>query len=86
MVYVDALQEYPEKPFGHRKWAHLWADSEEELHAFAQSIGLQRAWFQADKFLNHYDVVPSKWTLAWKQGAQLTTILAWLEAKGEAHD
>jgi hypothetical protein len=36
-----------------RTWAHLVSDeSLEELHAFADRLGLRRAWFQGD----HYDV------------------------------
>ena len=31
---------------------HLMADSRQELHEFAQRIGLKRCWFQRD----HYDV------------------------------
>lgn len=42
--------------------------SEEELHAFADSLGLKRAWFQ-DKSLPHYDITPSKRTLALRLGA-----------------
>lgn len=35
------------------RWAHLVSDSShEELHAFAERLGLRRAWFQGD----HYDV------------------------------
>ena len=34
-------------------WAHLVSDiSYEELHTFAQRLGLRRAWFQGD----HYDI------------------------------
>jgi hypothetical protein len=40
-----------------------------ELHAFAASIGLRRAWFQ-DKVLPHYDVTDTKRVLAIKAGAQ----------------
>ncbi len=36
-----------------RLFAHLVSDhSYEELHAFARSLGLKRAWFEGD----HYDV------------------------------
>jgi hypothetical protein len=40
-------------PWRGRRWAHLVSDvSLEELHAFADRLGLERAWFQGD----HYDV------------------------------
>jgi hypothetical protein len=35
-------------------WCHLWADTEAELHAFADKLGLERQWFQGD----HYDLTP----------------------------
>jgi hypothetical protein len=51
MVYTDNI--------------HLIADSIEELHAFAASIGLKKCWFQNKKNKNHphYDVfgrIPQK--------------------------
>lgn len=53
-VYVDE----PIWEWRGKKWAHLIADSVEELHEFARKIGLRREWFQ-DKPLPgwpHYDV------------------------------
>jgi hypothetical protein len=38
---------------------HLFADTDEELHAFAKRIGLKREWFQT-KRLHHYDLNPSR--------------------------
>ena len=34
---------------------HLTADSADELHAFAASVGLRREWFQSHR-LWHYDI------------------------------
>lgn len=40
-------------PFEGRKWAHLVSDTSfEELHAFAEGLGIPRRAFQGD----HYDV------------------------------
>ena len=39
-----------------RHWCHLVADSLDELHQFAHTLGLKRAWFQAHASLPHYDV------------------------------
>ena len=40
-------------PWRGRVWAHLASDeSLEELHEFAERLGLRREWFQGD----HYDV------------------------------
>ena len=40
---------------GHR-WAHLMADSLDELHAFAARLGLRREKFQDKTSGAHYDV------------------------------
>ena len=39
-----------------RHWCHLVADSLDELHEFAHTLGLKRAWFQAHASLPHYDI------------------------------
>jgi len=31
------------------RWSHLFADSQDELHAFAAGIGLKQSWFQPGK-------------------------------------
>jgi hypothetical protein len=41
------------------RWSHLVADTDEELHAFAARLGMQRSWFQANArrpHQAHYDV------------------------------
>ena len=69
MVYVDALVEtIPGKRWPYKKACHLLADSDDELHAAAQAIGLKRAWFQTST-LHHYDLTASKRKLALEQGA-----------------
>ncbi len=55
-----------------KRWAHLTADSEEELHAFAERLGLLRESFQTtpDKpWKDHYDVTESTRELAIRMGA-----------------
>lgn len=47
---------------------HLIGDTAAELHAFASSIGLKRAWFQ-DGRLAHYDLAVNKRREAVKLGA-----------------
>ena len=39
-----------------RRWAHLMADSLDELHAFAARLGLPRHAFQDKTSGAHYDV------------------------------
>lgn len=64
------------------RWSHLFADTQDELHEFAASIGLKRAWFQGpprhDPFW-HYDVTEGKRQEAIRAGAQQVD---WLDAPG----
>jgi hypothetical protein len=81
-VYVDELRTVrpaDNKPQAQRngnRWCHMTADTEEELHAMAERIGLKRAWYQIGGrkawhwYLSHYDLVPSKRALAVRFGAQ----------------
>jgi hypothetical protein len=76
-VYVDELRDYSEiaraKGLPATHWAHLTADTREELHAFAARLGLRRAWFQDDKVLWHYDITPGKRVQAVHLGASEVT-------------
>lgn len=54
-----------------RQWCHLVADSLEELHGFAISLGLKRGWFQAQASLPHYDVTVETRNIALSRGAQV---------------
>ncbi len=51
-AYVDGAYIPATVPNGARtvrsRWCHLTADTVAELHRFAESIGLRRAWFQPD--------------------------------------
>lgn len=64
-VYVDPIREHP--PFhGWTLWCHMIADSEEELHAIAERMGMRREWYQGD----HYDLRPEGRATALRLGAQ----------------
>ena len=66
MIYVDDLKSYPQKK---KTWCHMATDGErDELHAFAEQIGLECHWFQNGR-LPHYDLVESKRDLAIEHGA-----------------
>ena len=55
------------------KMSHMIADTEKELHAMADKIGLKREWFQ-NKVWPHYDVGAGKRDLAVRHGAiEVTT-------------
>ena len=88
MIYVDALQFYPDAPFGHSWWCHLWDGDMrvDRLDAFARSLGLNRNWRQNDRVLIHYDLVPSKRELAIRKGAVKMELLDWLRtSEGKRH-
>lgn len=75
-VYVDKLRYWPPSS----KWSypascHLYADSVEELHRFAESLGLKRSWFQDRPRFPHYDLTASKRKLALKKGAKEKEIM-----------
>lgn len=66
-VYIDQ----PIFQWRDRAWCHLWADTEEELHAFARRLGLKKAWFQQPPKASwkHYDIVSTKRPKALALGA-----------------
>lgn len=69
-VYVDDLMACI--PNGNWRWSkscHLIADTTDELHTFAQRIGMRRSWFQNDSRLPHYDLTENRRRMALKQGA-----------------
>lgn len=74
-VYVDQLMSYHDSQIADAakkhgaKWCHLTADTLDELHEFATSIGLKRAWFQNHRLMPHYDLTPGKRAIAVRKGA-----------------
>lgn len=65
MVIVDELKRWPSG-----SWCHLTTDGDiEELHEFAQRIGLKREWFQEHPRVPHYDLRPSMRRKALAAGA-----------------
>lgn len=77
-VYVDDVRHN----FGNMVMCHLWADTEEELLAMVDTIGVQRKWIQGHPTLSfgkhrnaswvHFDIALSKKALAIKAGAVMT--------------
>jgi len=71
MIMVDELKDYlpaPGRMSG--RWCHLTTDGNlEDLHEFAQGIGLKREWFQDHPRVPHYDLRPSKRARALEAGA-----------------
>jgi hypothetical protein len=70
-VYVDDFR-VPSTVGRYRaRWSHLFTDDSDqaELHAFAERIGLRRAWFQKAASYPHYDVTDRKRAEAIAAGA-----------------
>ncbi len=92
-IYVDPLMRHGwvirGKP---TPSCHMWTDGDpEELHVFAESIGLKRVWFQPatkPRSLSHYDLVPTKRAAAVAAGAieldRHAAVNAWRKIWGEA--
>jgi len=65
-VYVDDMR----APFGRMVMCHMLADTDQELHAMADRIGVSRRWHQhAGSAHSHYDIALSKRALAVAAGA-----------------
>jgi hypothetical protein len=65
-VYVDDMK----AAFGRMKMCHMLADSDVELHAMADRIGVARRWHQAPpRHASHYDIALSKRAAAVAAGA-----------------
>ncbi len=65
-VYVDTMR----APFGRMVMCHMLADTDDELHAMADRIGVSRRWHQnPGSSHSHYDICLSKRALALAAGA-----------------
>lgn len=65
-VYVDSAN----IPFRNTLMCHMVADSEEELHAMATSLGMERRWHQKPgTHHSHYDIPIAKKAAALRLGA-----------------
>lgn len=90
-VYVDDARIPAQIGHLNTRWSHLFADTPEELHAFANKLGLQRRWFQDPVVCGkpkarpgsraaenwHYDVTDRKRRHAIAMGA---VAVSWREA------
>lgn len=64
-VYVDA----PIWPYGRMMMCHMLADTLDELHAMADTVGVKRKWFQDKPGFPHYDICKAKRGIAVANGA-----------------
>jgi hypothetical protein len=74
-ILLDSFHNGARGPFRywHRRCGHLVSDASlDELHAFAESLGLRREWFQA-KSIPHYDLTGAVYERAIERGAVLVS-------------
>lgn len=65
-VYVDDMQ----AGYGRMVMCHMLADTDDELHKMADSIGVARRWHQKNGTPHsHYDICKTKRAMAVKLGA-----------------
>jgi hypothetical protein len=75
VIYVDPLFDALPRTAQARRhgtqWCHMVCDGDiEELHQFAESIGMHRFWFKRKPGgTPHYDLTPGKRALAVRKGA-----------------
>jgi hypothetical protein len=76
-VFVDDMAapfEPSHRPGRKYVMCHMIADSDEELHAMADKIGVYRRWHQNTMSGSHYDITKSKRALAVAAGAVEITL------------
>ena len=57
-VYIDPLFKCQKSSnWNYNQASHMTADSIDELHAFAHSIGLKKIWFQDSSNHKHYVLI-----------------------------
>lgn len=74
-ILIDSFHNGARGPFRywHRRCGHLVSDASiEELHEFAENLGLNREWFQT-KSIPHYDLTGALYELALVRGAILVS-------------
>ena len=73
-VYIDDMFKAPKGQFGCMKMSRMMADNDDELHAMADLIGMDRQHFQRAPSGDHYDISKGKRALAIEAGAIEITI------------
>jgi len=73
-VYIDDMFKAPLGQVGRMKMSRMMADNDDELHAMADLIGVDRQHFQRTTSGDHYDISKGKRALAIEAGAIEITI------------
>lgn len=81
MIYVDAAT-WKKSPNGRKSYAHMVADSVEELREFAVKIGVKpHFWHKSGRNgeLSHFDITSDQHAVALENGASLVDTRVILE-------
>lgn len=54
-------------------YSHMVADTFEELHAFAEKIGVKKHFFHRAEVAHHYDINQDQFALAVQNGAKIVS-------------
>lgn len=67
MIIIDTPRLYPGK---RKKYCHMISDNINDLHSFAESLGVKRGWFEKSSGgIPHYDLNEIQWRAAMNAGA-----------------
>ena len=92
-VYVDEIKDWTNtsqrRGLRYTHWCHMFADTRQELHDFADQLGLLPRWFQDHPVRWHYDLTPGRRAQAVRMGAREVTFrdaaaLLYLRRQGDA--
>ena len=72
--YVDTVRSYPNAGLRFTEFCHLLADSRDELHALAQTLGIPLRAFQDHPWRWHYDLPGVMRPMAVEAGARVITM------------
>ncbi len=74
-VYVDDMR----APYGRMVMCHMLADTDDELHAMADHIGVARRWHQkAGTPHSHYDICLKSAPMPWQRARLKSDGRSWL--------
>jgi Protein of unknown function (DUF4031) len=72
--YVDSVRAYPGAGLRYTEFCHLLADTRDELHAFADQLGIPRRFFQDHAWRWHHDLPAPLRARAVELGAREVTM------------
>ena len=72
LIYVDAPI-FKKSPTGRKSYAHMVGTTLEEVHAFAERIGVKKHFWHKHDRLSHYDITAEQHAIAILSGAQLVS-------------